>query len=77
MTDLEFIRLTHEMRTAQVAFFRSQDDKERRRLLRESKRLEMAVDAELRWRAPDIDQPNGGERDATPEEIEQVEGKTG
>lgn len=56
MTDIELIRTTHQMRQAQTAFFRSQDDSERRALLRESKRLERLVDAELRVRAPDLEE---------------------
>jgi Mn-dependent DtxR family transcriptional regulator len=55
MTDPEFIRLTYQMRQAQTRFFRSQLDADRRAALRESKRLELLVDKELRDRAPEVD----------------------
>lgn len=43
MNSLEFFKLVERMRTAQRAYFRARSD----RALRDSKRLEQAVDAEI------------------------------
>jgi hypothetical protein len=56
VTDPEFTQLVYDMRQAQIAFFTSQSDRERKRLLGQSRALEKKVDEALMARMSDGDE---------------------